>query len=122
MDINPRLTVSAIGLERTHGPQALADILKCTDRTLPESSSAKGFALFKEYLDMPLPTHTAGLADDYASIMTLPGVVSPPIPIPNVDEVVSPYVCGWGFSGDEAREDLITLERRINQRLGVVQS
>ncbi len=122
MDINPRLTVSAIGIERTHGSRALADILKCTNGFLPEASSGAGFALFKEYQDMPKSTHTPEVDGEYRSIMTFPGVASPPIALPGVDEFIRPYLCGWGASRDEARDDLATLERRIDQQLGVVQS
>ncbi|MFQ5832629.1 MAG: ATP-grasp domain-containing protein [Candidatus Thorarchaeota archaeon] len=120
MDINSRLTVSAVGIERTHGPHALADILKCTNGFLPEASSGEGFALFKEYQGIPKSTHTPELDGKYASIMTFPGVASPPIPLPGMDGTVRPYVCGWGVSRDKARDDLVALERRIDQKLGGV--
>jgi len=119
MDINPRVTVSAVGIERTRGPKALVSILDCTGESLPELPPSRGCSRFEEYLDMPVSADPSTLEDDYARVMVIPGVASPPILLPGGGGTVRPYVCGWGLSREHARIDLATVERQIDQRLGV---
>ncbi|MHA2600984.1 MAG: ATP-grasp domain-containing protein [Candidatus Thorarchaeota archaeon SMTZ1-83] len=120
MDINPRVTVSAVGIERTRGPKALARILDCAEGALPELPPSRGFSRFEEYLDLPTSADTSTLEDDYARVMVIPGVVSPPMLLPGGKGTVRPYVCGWGLSREEARMDLAAVEKQVDQRLGVV--
>ncbi len=120
MDINPRVTVSAVGIERTRGPEAIASILDCSGGSQPEPPPSRGFSRFEEYVDMPLSPDPATLEEDYARVMVIPGVVSPPILLPEGLGTVRPYVCGWGESREDARKDLAAVEKQIDQRLGVV--
>jgi len=120
MDINPRVTVSAVGIERTRGPKALASILDCAGGSLPELPPSTGFSRFEEYVDLPVSPNPSTLEDDYARVMVIPGVASPPILLLGSSGTVRPYVCGWGLSREEARMDLAAVEKQIDQRLGVV--
>lgn len=120
MDINPRVTVSAVGIERTRGPDALACILDCTEGQLLELPPSRGVSIFEEYLDLPVSANSSRLEDDYARVMVIPGVASPPILLPGGGGTVRPYVCGWGLSREDARVDLAAVEKQIDHRLGVV--
>ncbi|UCH04464.1 MAG: ATP-grasp domain-containing protein [Candidatus Thorarchaeota archaeon] len=120
MDINPRVTVSAVGIERTRGPDALACILDCSEGQLLELPPSNGVSIFEEYLDLPASADPSRLEGDYARVMVIPGVVSPPILLPGGRGKVRPYVCGWGESREDARVDLAGVERQIDHRLGVV--
>lgn len=117
MEINPRLTVSALGLERTMGPKGLSSIIECTaglPKKLPVSS---GYTLFEEYIDIRQGSKPYSHIDDYARIMIIPGVSSPPIPLPDGKTLIRPYICGWGESRTVAREDLGSIKRRVDERL-----
>jgi len=117
MEINPRLTVSSIGLERTAGPKGLASIIRCDSGSLPKQPKLNGFAVFEEYIGMKRIPDSLRHIDDYARVMVIPGVSSPPIPLANDKTIIRPYVCGWGLSRDEARDDLGAIERSINTRI-----
>lgn len=117
MEINPRLTVSAIGLERTIGPKGLASIIQCDSGSLPKHPKPSGFAVFEEYIDMKRIPKSLHHVDDYARVMVIPGVSSPPIPLPDDNTVVRPYLCGWGPTRDKARDDLSAIELSMNTRI-----
>ncbi|MFX0046226.1 MAG: ATP-grasp domain-containing protein [Candidatus Hermodarchaeota archaeon] len=120
MDVNPRVTVSAVGIERTRGPEALGCILDCSEGQLLELPPSRGVSIFEEYLDLPVSLDPSRMEDDYARVMVIPGVASPPILLPRGTGTVRPYVCGWGLSREDARTDLAAVEKQIDQRLGVV--
>ncbi|MHA2005407.1 MAG: ATP-grasp domain-containing protein, partial [Candidatus Thorarchaeota archaeon] len=46
MEINPRLTVSSIGLERTIGPKELANIVQSASGPPPKQPKLNGFSVF----------------------------------------------------------------------------
>jgi predicted ATP-grasp superfamily ATP-dependent carboligase len=117
MEINPRLTVSSIGLERTMGPKELANIIQCDSGSLPKPPKLNGFSVFEEYIDMKRIPDSPHHIDDYARVMVIPGVSSPPFLLPNGNTIVRPYVCGWGLTRDEARDDLSAIELSINTRI-----
>ncbi|MFX0055036.1 MAG: ATP-grasp domain-containing protein [Promethearchaeota archaeon] len=117
MEINPRLTVSSIGLERTIGPNGLAGIIQCNSGPPPKQPKLNGFSVFEEYIDMKRIPDSLDHIDDYARVMVIPGVSSPPIPLANDKTIIRPYVCGWGPTRDEARDDLSAVENSINARI-----
>ncbi len=117
MEINPRLTVSSIGLERTIGPKGLSSIIDCVNGAPPKSPDLNGYSVFEEYIGMKRSPDSMHSIDDYARVMVIPGVSSPPFPLPNDKIMVRPYVCGWGLTRDEARDDLRAIEISIDTRL-----
>ena len=117
MEINPRLTVSSIGLERTVGPKGLASIVECASGSPLKKMTLKGCSVFEEYIDMKRVPESKYNIDDYARVMVIPGVSSPPFPLPDGTTIVRPYVCGWGLTRDAARDNLSSIERSIDKRL-----
>jgi predicted ATP-grasp superfamily ATP-dependent carboligase len=117
MEINPRLTVSSIGLERTIGPKELANIVQSASGSPPKQPKLNGFSVFEEYIDMKRVPDSLHHIDDYARVMVIPGVSSPPFPLTSDKTLVRPYVCGWGSTRDEARDDLSAIEHSINTRI-----
>ncbi|MHA2141692.1 MAG: ATP-grasp domain-containing protein [Candidatus Thorarchaeota archaeon] len=117
MEINPRLTVSSIGLERTIGPKGVASIIECATGAPPKPPKVNGYSIFEEYVGMKRRPESMNSIDDYARVMVIPGVSSPPFPLPNGKTMVRPYVCGWGPTREKARDDLSAIELGIDTRL-----
>jgi predicted ATP-grasp superfamily ATP-dependent carboligase len=117
MEINPRLTVSSIGLERTIGPKALASLIDCASGSPSKQPSANGYSVFEEYVGMKRRLESVNSIDDYARVMVIPGVSSPPFPLADTKTIVRPYVCGWGLTRDKAKNDLSAIELGIDRRL-----
>jgi predicted ATP-grasp superfamily ATP-dependent carboligase len=117
MEVNPRLTVSSIGLERTIGPKALASIIECDSGSSPRTLSLNGYSVFEEYIGMKRVPESMHSIDDYARVLVIPGVSSPPFPLTDDNSMVRPYICGWGTTRDAARDDLSSIQLNIDRRL-----
>ncbi|MFW9847160.1 MAG: ATP-grasp domain-containing protein, partial [Candidatus Thorarchaeota archaeon] len=117
MEINPRLTVSALGLERTMGPKGLSSIIECASGLPKKPPVARGYSLFEEYIDIRQGPKPYSHVDDYARVMIIPGVSSPPIPLPDGTTLIRPYICGWGESRSAARDNLGSIKRSVDERL-----
>jgi predicted ATP-grasp superfamily ATP-dependent carboligase len=117
MEVNPRLTVSSIGLERTIGPKALASIIECASGSSPRQLRLNGYSVFEEYIGMKRFPESMHSIDDYARVLVIPGVSSPPFPLTDHNLMVRPYICGWGPTRDAARDDLSSIQLNIDRRL-----
>ena len=114
MEINPRLTVSSIGVSRVISPKILASFL---DKKMIDNSKQvkpNGYAVFTEYTGLHKQLHNIS-ATEFKSV---PGVVSPPVVLEKNAQVIPPYLSGWGTSIQEARKQLVSIEETIMKRLG----
>jgi predicted ATP-grasp superfamily ATP-dependent carboligase len=105
LEINSRLTVSAIGISRTRGQTALSAILDCADGPIRPIPEPNGYAAFAE--SNPIGLEVTPSED----LMNKEGVVSPAVPLDGLS--VSPYLCGWGKSIVDARENLGRIRTEI---------
>jgi predicted ATP-grasp superfamily ATP-dependent carboligase len=110
MEINPRLTVSSIGIARVIGPEALAGIINEKVVQTSKQYEYHGYTVFREY---------TGLQSQISNshFRNIPGVMSPPVYFEQLELVVPPYLCGWGASIIEAKKDLSIIQEKIETLL-----
>jgi predicted ATP-grasp superfamily ATP-dependent carboligase len=117
IEINPRLTVSAVGVARVRGLSALANIVKCIEGSIPDPPNISGYSVFSESIRFNVPYTDASIRK-CAEIAELEGVASPPIPLPNDRSPIMPYLAGFGASVYEARTDLLQIQDLVESNLG----
>jgi tyramine---L-glutamate ligase len=107
VDVNPRLTTSFIGLSRIAGFNFADAIANATLKgELPSKATISGYACFSK-----IKTHQPDV-DCLQKLYKLPGVVSPPFPVPDCDSGYA-LVSGEGNSLDEAKLLLEEAKKRV---------
>jgi predicted ATP-grasp superfamily ATP-dependent carboligase len=107
VDVNPRLTTSFVGLSRIakfNFAKALADAALKSE--LPHTMTIEGFACFSK-IETPKPPSNA-----LQKLYRLPGVVSPPFPVPDCDNACA-LVCGEGNTLEEANLRLEEAKKQV---------
>lgn len=113
IEINPRLTVSAVGIARTRGHHALASTLACRAEKPPELHPFNGYSTFQEFGNPSILRRHPSLMT-FIEVSHLDGVASPPIPLDQ--QTIRPYLCAWGATVKESRENLLGLIREVHLR------
>jgi predicted ATP-grasp superfamily ATP-dependent carboligase len=113
IEVNPRLTVSSIGISRVISPKILASVID--DKMIEDSGHLEinGYAVFAEYTGL----HTQLRKNYTKNIRTIPGVVSPPVQLEDSTQIVPPYLCGWGTSIIAAKNELLTIQKKVATEL-----
>ncbi|MHA2161102.1 MAG: ATP-grasp domain-containing protein [Candidatus Thorarchaeota archaeon] len=117
IEINPRLTVSAVGIARTRGHLALVSTLSCLDEKQPELHPFNGYSAFREFGAPSILELRSSLMTSI-EVSNLDGVASPPIPLDQY--TVRPYLCAWGTTAEESRENLLGITREVHRRFAEV--
>ena len=105
VEVNPRLTVSSVGISRVMNPKILASVI---DSQLMEGSRHGGYAAFSQYIGILTQNQLAS-----KNYNTIPGIVSPPVQLDSSLSIVPPYLCAWGNSITVARKELSTLQKKL---------